>query len=53
MVKKPIKVMKKRRIKKPAITHDRPAFAKDSGQVKEKPVNIEDIDKKLDEILSE
>lgn len=51
MVKRPVKVMKERRTRKPVAVPDVPIFAKSSGPVKK--VQMEDIDKKLDEILSE
>ena len=51
IVKKPIKIMKERRTKKPFISEEK-AGGTPSAKPKEKPANLEDIDKKLDEILS-
>ena len=51
IVKKPIKMMKERRTKKPFTSEER-AGVMPGTKPKEKPANLEDIDKKLDEILS-
>lgn len=51
MVKKPVKIMKERRTRKPIAVAE-PVLAKASKKKPEK-MNPEDLDKKLDEILSE
>ncbi len=58
MVKKPIKVMKERRTRKPAVAENKLKPASENTEVykikpKKEEAKLEDIDKKLDEILSE
>ncbi len=51
IVKKPVKIMKERRTRKPVVASDAPAPIKSAKPAKK--VEMEDINKKLDEILSE
>lgn len=51
IVKKPVKIMKERRTRKPVIMTDAPVAPKSAAPAKK--VEMEDINKKLDEILSE
>lgn len=51
IVKKPVKIMKERRTRKPIVIAEVPGMAKPTKPAKK--VEMEDINKKLDEILSE
>lgn len=55
IVKKPIKIMKERRTRKPMLATEKPAFTEKSTteKKKEEKLNPEALEKKLDEILSE
>ena len=58
IIKKPMKVMKERRTRKPLMTEHKARIKTDNTEVyttkaKKGDTKIEDIDKKLDEILSE
>ena len=51
IVKKPVKIMKERRTRKPIAISELPVATKSKGPTKK--VEMEDINKKLEEILSE
>ena len=55
LIKKPVKIMKERRTRKPVIAAETPGLAKTATETKKKAekLNAVDLDKKLDEILSE